>query len=128
MRIQTIILALISISFLLLTSCSHVAGNVIADSGPTMEKIYDDLGDSHAPTPSLNIDHMAVASERALSSGMEPPTFSKLGNPILKLYVFPHLAGTEMLPIPGYWTAFSAYSRDYYALPLSVNSDMRNLQ
>ena len=30
-----------------MAACSHVAGNIIPDNGPTMESIYDDLGDPH---------------------------------------------------------------------------------
>ncbi len=123
---------LLSISSSLMTACSHVAGNIIPNDGPTMESIYDDSGDpmdnanptgvvKHwTETPSLTEHQGAAVSSSTLSAkkAVDSPTFSLLDNPELKLYIFPHLAGTEMLPIPGYWTAFSAYPRRYYALPL----------
>ena len=42
--------------------------------------------------------------------------FSRLPNPDLVMYVFPHLAGAEV-PIPGYSTVFSLYTRPQYAMP-----------
>lgn len=34
--------------------------------------------------------------------------------------VFPHLAGEESVPVPGYATAFPMYERTEYALPGEV--------
>ncbi|WP_234271850.1 TIGR03751 family conjugal transfer lipoprotein [Billgrantia ethanolica] len=42
--------------------------------------------------------------------------FTRLPNPDLVMYVFPHLAGAEV-PIPGYSTVFSLYTRPQYAMP-----------
>ena len=41
--------------------------------------------------------------------------FHKAPNPTLKLFVYPHLAGNDELPVPGYTTAFNAYEKDHYA-------------
>lgn len=43
--------------------------------------------------------------------------FPRLPNPDLVLYVFPHLAGTEAVPVPGYSTVFPFYRQVQYALP-----------
>lgn len=43
--------------------------------------------------------------------------FHRLPNPDLVLYVFPHLAGTDPVPVPGYSTIFPLYQRVQYALP-----------
>jgi conjugative transfer region lipoprotein (TIGR03751 family) len=40
--------------------------------------------------------------------------FHQLPNPELKLYLYPHFAGKEQLPVPGYFTVFSVYERDYF--------------
>lgn len=112
---------LISISSLLTAGCSHVAGNIIPDNGPTMESIYDDLGDRTAAakhdavktvtdtSPAVTSRQFIAHSSSALPSSVASPPFSLLDNPKLKLYIFPHLAGAEMLPVPGYWTEFFAY-------------------
>ena len=47
-------------------------------------------------------------------------TFPRLPNPTLVMYVFPHLAGDEALPVPGYVTTFPLYERVEYALPGEV--------
>ena len=41
--------------------------------------------------------------------------FPRLPNPTLVLYVFPHLAGPEGLPVPGYATTFTLYERAHYS-------------
>jgi len=43
--------------------------------------------------------------------------FQRLPNPDLIMYVFPHLTGTEAVPVPGYTTVFPLYQRVQYALP-----------
>lgn len=37
--------------------------------------------------------------------------FPALPNPVLVMYVHPHLAGEEGLPVPGYATAFTLYEK-----------------
>jgi len=46
--------------------------------------------------------------------------FVRLPNPDLVMYVFPHLATEEDVPIPGYSTVFPLYERVIYALPGEV--------
>ena len=43
--------------------------------------------------------------------------FERLPNPDLVMYVFPHLAGSEPTPVPGYTTVFPFYQRIQYAMP-----------
>ena len=43
--------------------------------------------------------------------------FHRLPNPDLVMYVFPHLAGTDPVPVPGYTTVFPLYQRIQYAMP-----------
>ena len=43
--------------------------------------------------------------------------FHRLPNPDLVMYVFPHLAGTDPVPVPGYTTVFPFYQRVQYAMP-----------
>lgn len=43
--------------------------------------------------------------------------FHRLPNPDLVMYVFPHRAGTEAVPVPGYSTVFPLHQRVQYAMP-----------
>lgn len=43
--------------------------------------------------------------------------FHRLPNPDLVMYIFPHLSGTDPVPIPGYTTVFPLYQRIQYAMP-----------
>jgi len=49
-------------------------------------------------------------------------TFRLLPNPVLVMYVFPHLSGVEGTPVPGYTTKFSMYDKPEFALPGEVAS------
>jgi conjugative transfer region lipoprotein (TIGR03751 family) len=42
--------------------------------------------------------------------------FPILSNPMLTMYVYPHLAGDEQLPVPGYTTGFTLYEKNHYAM------------
>jgi len=43
--------------------------------------------------------------------------FRRLPNPDLVMYVFPHLAGTASVPVPGYSTVFPLHRSVQYAMP-----------
>lgn len=43
--------------------------------------------------------------------------FHRLPNPDLVMYVFPHLSGSDPVPVPGYTTVFPLYQRVQYAMP-----------
>lgn len=42
--------------------------------------------------------------------------FRRLPNPDLVMYVFPHLAGSDPVPVPGYSTVFPLHQRVQYAM------------
>lgn len=104
MRIMMIVVLIATIS---LSGCSHIAGNVIPQKGPTMEEVYD----------SMVIDTPKKKPKRQTTKSISTKEFHKLSNPELKMYIYPHLSGKEELPIPGYYTEFNAYTRDHYLLP-----------
>ena len=43
--------------------------------------------------------------------------FSRLPNPDLVMFIYPHLAGSESVPVPGYSTIFPLYEKPQYAMP-----------
>ncbi|WMY72479.1 TIGR03751 family conjugal transfer lipoprotein [Buttiauxella selenatireducens] len=43
--------------------------------------------------------------------------FSRLPDPDMVMYVYPHLTGGEGVPVPGYSTVFAFYRNVHYALP-----------
>lgn len=129
-----IILTLLAAS-ISLAGCHSVPGNVIPKTGPSMEQLYDNAGvhapNSEADESTSNISETDLSDIRAqniseVQSPKLPPkkltsgsreTFRKLPNPELTVYVYPHFAGTEEVPIPGYYTEFNAYEKTHYALP-----------
>ena len=90
------------------------------EQGPTTLDIYmEHMNSASSTTPPKRIDVDRslligpIGTERTISS--EFPRF--LRNPTLHMYVFPHLATADQVPIPGYWTVFKLYATDHYALP-----------
>lgn len=49
--------------------------------------------------------------------------FPMAENPTITMYVYPHLAEREQVPVPGYTTAFSLYAGNHYALPSELPSN-----
>jgi conjugative transfer region lipoprotein (TIGR03751 family) len=117
MRITLIMMFLIiSIN---LIGCSSMSGNVVPQNGITMEQAYDNM--------ELDKDDIKLKPPKSLrnsSVNAQPNTFQKLPNPELKMYVYPHLATDSEVPIPGYFTVFNVYTRDYYALPYEMTWEL----
>ena len=100
---------------------------LLPEDGRTMLEIYQNhVGD--AGNPALlearlalrrPVDDQAIdatAYTRTAQNEIEA-LFVRLPNPDLVLYVYPHLATGEEVPIPGYSTVFPMYERVIYALP-----------
>lgn len=62
-------------------------------------------------TPSVQARYTRTAANEIYQQ------FHRLPNPDLLMYVFPHLAGSDPVPVPGYTTLFPLYQRVQYALP-----------
>lgn len=106
-----LMLALASIS---LAACSSMSGNVVPEKGPTMEEVYDSMEKDKVPSQTVMQAKTIDANVHLYTANS---SFHKLPNPELTMYVFPHLAGNEEVPVPGYFTVFNAYAQDHYALP-----------
>ena len=78
-----------------------------------MEQVYDsmEIPDKEEESNQHSSTHSALSLNAAGN------TFHKVFNPELKMYVYPHLAGKDQVPVPGYYTAFNAYTQDHYLLP-----------
>ena len=64
-----------------------------------------------AATPAINASYTRTARNEIYTQ------FHRLPNPDLTMYVFPHLAGSDPAPVPGYTTIFPFYQRQQYAMP-----------
>ena len=124
------ILAIASIS-LVLGGCASTKDSVLPQDGPPMDAIYDaHMRELGAQDPTVV---RGALGTRRINSGEEnlhgytreafnelDVSFPRLPNPSLVMYVFPHLAGAERTPVPGYSTTFPLYERVEYALPGEV--------
>lgn len=130
---KIIIILIFWISALSLTACSTFSTEVIPQSGLTMEQVYDGTDVKTIASNSTETADVKILRQQTYQTSLsnQPKVaasdkilnltaFHKLPNPTLQLYVYPHLAGNSEVPIPGYYTAVSAYERDYYALPSEV--------
>ena len=113
----------------LLAGCSSSKQGVIPETGLTMAEIYQThLSGGRIDPVREEVAPIMVASEpmakpvtvAQLDGTNEPQPacrFPKLPNPSVRMYVYPHLAGANLAPIPGYYTEFNLYETNYYAMP-----------
>ena len=125
------------LSALLLTGCATTKDELLTHDGQTMLDIWSREAGSGAgngrvarellearqslrrPLTPEEIDGAATDQARYSRTAQNEiySQFKRLPNPDLVMYVFPHLAGTDPVPVPGYSTVFPLYQRVQYALP-----------
>lgn len=137
---------LINVLPLLLAACVNQSSKeaILPQTGPTMKEVYDrhfQGGHTHSANGSVSgslrrgadstMGHARRFGDEVTdlkgytreSYNETQLVFSRLPNPDLVMYVFPHLSGVEGSPIPGYTTAFSFYETVQYALPGEVEEE-----
>lgn len=62
-------------------------------------------------------DEVNLSDYTRTESNQLSSRFKFLPNPVLVMYVAPHLATASEVPVPGYVTQFRMYERDHHALP-----------
>ena len=121
---------------LALGGCASTKESVLPQDGPSMKAIYDahfegmGVDDPYVlrrelGTRPLGDDDVDLAGYSRTAHTELETIFPRLPNPTLVMYVFPHLAGSERVPVPGYATTFTLYERVEYALPGEVPSGQR---
>jgi conjugative transfer region lipoprotein (TIGR03751 family) len=88
---------------------SNVASRQLLDARQSLRRPL--TGTDAQAAPANNATYTRTAQNEVESQ------FSRLPNPDLVMYVFPHLAGSEPAPVPGYSTIFPLYQRVPYAMP-----------
>ncbi|MFA5633287.1 MAG: TIGR03751 family conjugal transfer lipoprotein [Porticoccaceae bacterium] len=125
------------LSALLLTGCATTKDELLTHDGQTMLDIWSSEAGSagnssraareildarqslRRPLTAEEI-HRAPADQARYTRTAQNEIYSqfkRLPNPDLVMYVYPHLAGTDPVPVPGYSTVFPLYQRVQYALP-----------
>jgi conjugative transfer region lipoprotein (TIGR03751 family) len=126
-RTSTLTVATSLISALLLGGCTTTKETVLPQDGKPMKQIYEEhferIGEQSADHARAQLGRAPGASEEDLRGYVRDAQteiramFARLPNPTLVMFVFPHLAGAEAVPVPGYATSFPMYERVEYALP-----------
>lgn len=128
--IETIIVTLIVAT---LSGCATNTEDLLTHDGHTMMDVWNQQtsGAQNGLAGQQLLD-ARQALRRALTEPLVPSTtepytrtaqteiqrqFHRLPNPDLVMYVFPHRAGTEAAPVPGYSTVFPLHQRVQYAMP-----------
>ncbi|ASV39766.1 TIGR03751 family conjugal transfer lipoprotein [Pseudomonas sp. NS1(2017)] len=122
---------LILFSMLAVSGCTTDKDKLLPHGQRTMVDIWDA---SNGYTPQSSADRQLNPARSTLHRSLnEVPKdltaytrtaeneidsqFKRLPNPDLVMYVFPHLAGSDPVPVPGYSTVFPFYQRVQYAMP-----------
>jgi len=115
-----------------LAGCATSKDKLLPHGEQTIQDIWQHNADSGNQTVSRQLLDARQSlrrplAEADLSETMQTPytrtaaneiyrQFQRLPNPDLVMYVFPHLTGTEAVPVPGYTTVFPLYQRVQYAM------------
>lgn len=132
---STLIAALVLIS-LALGGCASTKEAVLPQDGPPMKTIYEQHIQEMGARDPLKVrealgNRPVIDGEGSLHGYTREAhdeidtTFPRLPNPSMVMYVFPHLAGDEQVPVPGYVTTFPMYKRVEYALPGEVPANLQ---
>ena len=117
----------------LVGGCASTKDAILPQDGPTMMEIYEQhqLGVGtghrrdharealHRPRP-VHPGEADLAGYTREAADEIQARFARLPNPTLVMFVFPHLAGNDAVPVPGFATTFPMYERIHYALPGEV--------
>ena len=117
-----------------LAGCASSKDRILPADGPTMKAIYtrhfSDIGlqdreslRRHVAARPIHDDGVDLAGYTRDAYNELNLHFPRLPNPTLVLYVYPHLAGSARVPVPGYATTFPLYERVEYALPGEVQAN-----
>lgn len=104
----------------LLSACALHEAPALQREGPTTLEIYSNHMHKveSLPVEDIRFDKETILNEAFLELREESRRYPRfLKNPTLHMYVYPHLATSDQVPIPGYWTVFQLYSQNHYALP-----------
>lgn len=121
----------------LLSGCATSKDELMPTNGMTMQQIWEQSSREESGTTSGSTGQRAIEAARGslrrpieASAMNEERTlytrqaaneiqsqFSRLPNPDLVIYIYPHLAGDQTIPVPGYSTVFPLYERPHYAMP-----------
>lgn len=128
--IETITVALIVSA---VTGCATNTEELLSHSGSTMMDVWNQqTSGSRSGQAAQQLLDARQALRRPLTESLVPSLttpytrtaqteiqhqFHRLPNPDLVMYVFPHWAGTESVPVPGYSTVFPLHQRVNYAMP-----------
>ena len=86
-----------------------LAGRRLLDARQPLKRAL--IEDADGPARGVDVPYTRTAANEIYRQ------FERLPNPDLVMYVFPHLAGSEPAPVPGYTTVFPFYRRVQYAMP-----------
>jgi len=131
MRNLLIPISALGLISLVLSGCASTKDAVLPQDGPPMKAIYEQhiqklgardplvIREALGNRPDVDGNGSLHGYTREAHNEIDT-TFPRLPNPSLVMYVFPHLAGDEQVPVPGYVTTFPMYERVEYALPGEV--------
>ena len=113
---------LILLLSLLLTACSTDQKTLLpVDENTTMLNIWGKQNNDARSVLRRPLDDATLTAQQQQATRSDgnatQALFRRLPNPALEMYIFPHLAGSEGVPVPGYTTVFPFYNRVQYALP-----------
>jgi len=131
MKNPLILIPVLGLISLMMTGCASTKKAVLPQDGPSMKAIYENhINEMNTRDP---VSLRQELGSRGIQTGEGElrgytrdaaneieAIFPRIANPTLVMYVFPHLAGDEQVPVPGYATTFPMFEQVEYAMPGEV--------
>nr|WP_246131786.1 TIGR03751 family conjugal transfer lipoprotein [Pistricoccus aurantiacus] len=96
---------------------SSQASGSASPGGPSAQAVESARGVLRRPIGAAQMNDERTRYTRDAANEIHSQ-FSRLPNPDLVIYIYPHLAGgSESIPVPGYSSVFPLYSTPQYAMP-----------
>lgn len=135
-RVSIAALALVGLG--LISGCATSKDELMPTNGMTMQELWEQGSSEQSGSASTDstgqhaIEAARGSLRRPITAGdmVDERTrytreaaneihsqFSRLPNPDLVIYIYPHLAGDQSVPVPGYSTVFPLYQKPQYAMP-----------
>ena len=110
-KIVRIRFAIMSISALF-CGCAGTQPTVQISTGPTVQEIYEAHFSGQSTKKISNLE--MGKSDPPVCKPKGSPGHSRIQNPTLHMYVYPHLHPQENVPVSGYYVSFPMYERVEY--------------
>lgn len=105
------------ISILVLNVCGCTTTSYCNKRQPTMAEVYQETQQQTDGNILEKVREKMLRQNMYKQNVHKKRLFQRLPNPEIVFYVYPHFAGSDDVPVPGYITSIPMFKEVHYAIP-----------